>query len=102
MAESKKSKALAEGVNIAVTSGVSLFTKKPFVTIFVDGKARGQLTPDEVRGMALQWLEVAAAAEADALVLAELMDGAGADAEVAGHFLVALRDRRDAWQHPKE
>lgn len=98
MAESKESKALDEGVDIAVTSGVSLFTKEPFVTVFIDGKARGQMTPAEIRGMALQWLEVAAAAEADALVVTELIEGAGADQAVAGHFLQALRVRRDAWQ----
>jgi hypothetical protein len=83
--------------SINITSGVSLFTKKGFCTIEVDGKPVGQLDPAEVRTMALHWLEAAEAAEMDAIVIAEMMDPEGLNLpmETAGQFVKALRRRRD-------
>ncbi len=78
---------------ISIESGVSLFDGKPFCAIRW-GKERGQLSPDEVRQLALNWLSAAEAAESDAMVMTELQDGVGLDLQTAGAFLMALRERR--------
>lgn len=52
---------------IAIESGVNL-QGKPFCHVIVDGKPHGQLTPNEVRRMAMNWLEAAEAAEHDSAV----------------------------------
>lgn len=85
-----------ENTFIEVISGVSLFTRKPFCTIVIDGKPSGQMDPNEVRTMALGWLEAAEAAEMDAMVMAEMTDenGLGLPIEVAGEFIKSLRNRR--------
>lgn len=79
---------------IHITSGVSLFSGEPFCAIRW-GTLAGQLTPAQVRTMALHWLEVAEAAESDALVMRELQEGAGLDLQTAGAFLLKLRERRE-------
>lgn len=81
---------------IEVLSGVSAFTREGFCTVVVDGRHAGQMDPNEVRTMALSWLEAAEAAESDAMVLAELTseDGMGLDDQVALAFIGALRRRR--------
>jgi hypothetical protein len=83
--------------SINITSGVSLFTKKGFCTIEVDGRAIGQLDPAEVRTMALHWIEAAEAAEMDAMVVSEMTDpeGLNLSIEVAAQFVKSLRRRRD-------
>lgn len=85
-----------EGINIV--SGVNVFDAKGFCHIeaVLDDGTRfvGQLTPDEVRQMALGWLQAAEAAEHDAAVHAELTENAGLTFETAGQFILALRDRR--------
>lgn len=88
----------SEEVHISVTSGVSLFTREGFCRIELDHKPIGQLTPQEVREMALGWLAAADAAESDAAVFAELTDPKGLNLsdEMAGGFIQALRARRDA------
>lgn len=48
----------------------------------------GQMTPDEVRGMALDWLVGADAAEIDAAIIKALGDEAGA------HVVLLLRNLR--------
>lgn len=81
---------------ISISSGVNI-QGKPFchATCVVGTKEHhGQLTPDEVRAMALAWLEAAEAAEHDAAVFNELQDGLGLPLEVAGGFISALRARR--------
>lgn len=82
---------------IEVLTGVSAFTREGFCTIVVDGRPAGQMEPNEVRTMALQWLEAAEAAEMDAMVLAELTasDGMGLPDSTALAFIVALRRRRE-------
>jgi hypothetical protein len=79
---------------IYIHSGVSAFDGKPFCAVRW-GNLSGQLSPDEVRMMALHWMEAAAAAEQDALVMAELQEGVGLDLQTAGAVLVALRKRRE-------
>lgn len=84
---------------IGLVSGVSVFTGKGFVRVAVldqDNKqvAVGQMSPEEVRTMALGWLGAAEAAESDAAVFAELK-GIGLDDTACAGFLAALRERRD-------
>lgn len=77
-----------EGIDIY--SGVSVTAREGFCRIEAtldDGTCpTGQLSPDEVRQMALGWLQAAEAAEHDAAVLAELTETLGVTLEVAGHF----------------
>lgn len=86
-------------VHVEVESGVSADTGKPFCTIRATAEAGtvlvGQLAPAEVRGMALQFLEAAEAAEQDAHVFAELVEVVGLDEEQAARFIAHLRSRRD-------
>ncbi len=57
--------------------------------------AVGQLTPPEVRQMALDWLSAAEVAEHDAAVYAEMTDGLDVTPDHALAFISALRARRD-------
>ncbi len=82
-----------DGLNIEISSGLNK-DLKPFNTIFLNEKPAGQLSPDEVRAMALQWLEAAEAAEQDAMVVAEMTEGLGVDMQTAGAFVASLRKRR--------
>lgn len=90
------------GIFTEVEAGVSAFTGAPFVTVRTyegtdtTGKlvASGQLSPSEVRTMALYWLEVAEAAEQDAATLSVIRE-LGLPDELAGHVVRALRARRD-------
>lgn len=84
-------------VDVSVLSGVSLFDGAGFCQVtahLADGPSfTGQLSPAEVRAMALQWLEAADASESDAAVVAELRALDTPDELVMG-FLNALRRRR--------
>ncbi len=82
-------------LNIGVDSGVNE-KLEPFCIVRLNDRAAGQLSPAEVRAMALQWLEAAEAAESDALVVAELVETVGLDMPTAGQFIMALRKRREA------
>lgn len=82
---------------VDVISGVNQ-AGKPFCHIMASSPdaevvLEGQLTPEETRKMALQWLEAAEAAESDALVMAELRE-AGLDDQHCAAFLVGMRKRR--------
>lgn len=83
---------------INVTSGLSAFDHSPFCLVeavtTTGRRVAGQLTPNEVRIMALHWLSAAEAADQDAMVFAELTDGTGLDHELAGHVVASLRHRR--------
>ena len=57
------------------------------------GERQGHLTPAEVRALALNWLEVADAAESDALVLGVLED-MRVSVDLRDAFMSALRERR--------
>ncbi|MEU4386614.1 hypothetical protein [Promicromonospora sp. NPDC023805] len=87
-------------VGIDVSSGVSLRDGAGFCRVDAtldDGtRVQGDLPPDEVRQMALGWLQAAEAAEHDAAVYAELTENHGFSLEAAGFFLIGLRDRRTA------
>ena len=81
---------------ITVSSGVNIMGK-PFCHVTCvagDLEHKGQLTPDEVRAMALAWLTAAEAAEHDAAVFNELQEGLDLSIQVAGGFIAALRARR--------
>ena len=80
---------------IEIESGISAFSGKPFCAIRW-GKEKGQLTPDEVRALALGWLSAAEAAEGDAMIMDELRESVGLDFQTAGTFLLSLRKRRNA------
>lgn len=89
---------MSELAHVDIESGVSLFTGEGFCTVTAaaaddDTVLRGQLTPAEVRDMALAWLTAAEAAEHDAAVFAEL-GSLGLDDEVRAAFIRALRERR--------
>lgn len=72
---------------------------KPFCFVKAAGQLGemiGQLTPGEVRVMALAWLAAAEAAEQDAMVLAALTDpeGVGLPLDVAALVVADVRMRR--------
>lgn len=83
---------------IDVRSGVN-DRGEPFCTVVArPAKGRlvlGQLAPAEVRAMALQWLEVAEAAEQDAATLRCIRRIKLPD-ELAGAIIVELRESRGA------
>lgn len=54
----------------------------------------GQLTPEEVRTTALDWIGAAEAAEQDAVVFGLLRDDVGLDLPEIGEFLASMRRRR--------
>jgi hypothetical protein len=59
------------------------------------GERRGQLTPDEVRALALSWLEAAEAAETDAVVLELLEQEDDFTPDKRERFLQDLQRRRN-------
>jgi hypothetical protein len=85
--------------HIEITSGLTLRdggTGLCFVTA-VDGdgnEIRGQLPPDEVRRMALAWLECADAAVSDAAVFRLLTDRLELDPGRSAAFVADLRNFR--------
>lgn len=87
--------------HVHIESGVSAFTGKGFCAVHAIGEdgqpiAGGQLTPEQVRTMALGWLGAAEAAEHDAAVVAELVEQVGLSQQEAAAFLHGLRKRREA------
>lgn len=87
-----------ELTGVYVSSGVSLFTGQGYCLIAAelgDGtRITGQLEPARVRELALGWLGAAEAAEHDAAVYGELVQGAGMTQKMAAAFLQMLRERR--------
>jgi hypothetical protein len=85
--------------HIDIESGVSAFTGKGFCQVRATGADGellvGQLSPAEVRTMALHWLGAAEAAEHDAIVHAELVETLGVEHDVAVAFIGSLRKRRE-------
>lgn len=88
-------------VRVEVTSGVSAFTGEPFCQILAHGDAgtilRGELSPDELRRMAMDWLQSAEAADQDAAVYAVAADLLDDDAGklFAAAVVAELREMRD-------
>lgn len=83
--------------SIFITSGVN-DDGKPFCTIAVHSTDRmvliGQMSPEELRGMALGWLGAAEAADQDAAVLRVLRDLELPD-QLAGMIITNLREYRE-------
>ena len=90
---------MADGGNIEIEAGVNA-QGKPFCRILLDGEPVGQLTPNQVRRMALQWLTAAEAAEHDSCVFKSLIDPSRYSAEQAlepaqaAAFISQLREYR--------
>lgn len=80
-------------LNIEIVSGLNE-NVQPFCQVMLNGTLAGQLPPSEIRGMALQWLEAAEAAESDAIVAAEMIETIGLDLPTAASFIAGLRKRR--------
>lgn len=87
--------------DLSIEAGVSIFTGKPFCQILAHNDTtilRGQLAPDEIREMALGWLEAAEAADQDAVVVEVLTKVLDRDKElakvVAADVVFRLRERR--------
>jgi hypothetical protein len=82
--------------NVEISSGVN-HEGKPFCTIVCQTMSKrliiGQLDPDEVRRMALQWLETAEAADQDAAVL-RVMRKMNLPDDLAAVIVAELRDSR--------
>lgn len=97
------------GVAIWIESGISAANGQGFCRLSIDlgdgedPRPLGQLTPDEVRDMALNWLGAAEAAEHDAAVFSELVENAKLGQDQAAAFVGALRERRaDPRLQPKD
>ena len=82
---------------INIESGVSAFDGKGFCLLTAVGEngevLTGQLSPSEVRQMALDFICGAEAADLDAVVFS-LLNELGDDERMAGAFLLMLRQRR--------
>lgn len=83
--------------NVFITSGVNS-AGEGFCTVAAHGDdgtiLLGQLSPSEVRGMALAWLEAGEAADQDAAVLRVIRKLELPD-ELAGHVITELRASRE-------
>jgi hypothetical protein len=83
--------------DINISSGVTR-EGKPFshIAIRLDNglEAHGQLSPDELRMMALGWISAAEAAEQDALILQALRE-TGLDDGAIGGFINRMRELRE-------
>lgn len=80
--------------HIEIRSGVN-DKLKGFCTVVVNGgDLLGQLTPEEVRAMALAWLEAAEAAHTDEVLMKVLMEEAEFELKHALSFLVMMREAR--------
>lgn len=80
--------------NIYISSGVNP-RGKAFCTVSINGgDLLGQLSPGEVRDMALQWLAAAEAAESDSIVFRMLTEDIELPAGNALPFIEKMRERR--------
>jgi hypothetical protein len=55
----------------------------------------GQLSPEEVRQMALQWLSSAEAADQDRIVMNMMVRDIGLKPAIAANFIIGMREERD-------
>lgn len=79
--------------DIFISSGVNE-KLEPFCTVSINnGDLLGQLAPEEVRAMALQWLEAAEGAQTDSIVWKLLAD-MNLPVHTIGQFIAAMRDKR--------
>lgn len=91
---------IGDSISVEMASGLNE-KLEGFVQIRCEGEANGatvlllgQLPPQNVREMALQWLEIAEAAEQDQIVARELVEGLGLPQNAALGFISSLRERR--------
>lgn len=83
-----------DGTHVGIESGVNA-EGAPFCIVSIDHEPAGQLDPDEVRVMALDWLGAAEAAEHDAAVFRQMRDSLGLELPVIGAFIHSLRKQRE-------
>jgi hypothetical protein len=76
--------------------GLATYEGKPFVKVR-SGEATWQWTPDEAREHALYTLNAAVEAERDAATVLFFRE-AGMEDEMAGAFLVGMREKRKDWK----
>jgi hypothetical protein len=60
----------------------------------------GQVSPAEMRQMALHWLEIAEAADQDRIVMTMLTRDVGIDEDTAAGFIMSMRNERDNGDNP--
>lgn len=88
---------MSDVTSIEIRSGVNE-AGKGFCTVVVMTSDKqillGQLDPETVRGMALDWLSAAEAAESDSIVY-RIFTELDMPPEAIGKFLVDMRDRRE-------
>jgi hypothetical protein len=84
--------------NLKIEAGVSLFDGQAYCRIEALGTGSfflaGQLSPAEVRKLALSWLEAAEAAEHDAMLFGYMRDVMKMEDEAAAIVVEELRKRR--------
>lgn len=80
-------------VSFGVTSGVGAATRKPFVGVQYAGQLT-QMSPEAARGLAMNLLGAAEAAETDAL-LYTFLEQAGLPPEATSRLIVLLRESRE-------
>lgn len=81
---------------VFISSGVNI-EGDPFCHVECHGadvELHGQLAPDEVRQMALAWLQAAEAAEQDAIVYGILTQSVDMDPADAAQFIFQMRQAR--------
>ena len=90
---------MQELVSIGIQTGVNE-QGQGFCTVVATSQERdlliGQLPPDTVRKMALDWLGAAEAAETDGIVYRLLSSKFGLPLEAVGAFISQMRDERDS------
>lgn len=98
--EGKPKREWADLIGIEVISGTAEDepTKfRGFVTVRAEAKdgsfLSGQLDPDDLRAMALNFLQVAEAAEQDAIVMEKLVE-MEIPPEIAARFVMDMREKR--------
>lgn len=80
--------------DIFITSGVNE-RFEGFLTVSINGgDLLGQLSPKQVRAMALQWLEAAEAAESDSLIF-KVGKSFGIETELCAALVAKMREFRD-------
>lgn len=82
------------GGHLNFDGGVSLFTGEPFLTIFVDGKPAGQLSPLAAKRHALGVIEAVKAAELDEVYYRLLRKNIGLNETVARNVVSDLASLR--------
>ncbi len=78
----------------ALTPGVSAFTGKGFITLYLDGQTIGQWDPDDVRSHAMGVLDAGLVADLDGTYKAWLLKEIKLDEATAGRVVGTLKEFR--------